>query len=92
MNHLLITNAIVLKTTMPSKGKKQSGGEHKPPANMRNKSHGTYNSVDDLPIRVKTTRVKTKKITPKGEIPFDSAVLAMLSQQAIATSKKKWGK
>ena len=94
MNNLFINNGIVLKTTMPSKGKKQSGGEHKLPENKRNKSpDGYWNPVGEPTFGKKTTHVARKKVTPKGEIPFDSVVLSMLSQQAItASKKKKWGK
>ena len=94
MNNLFITNVIVLKTTMPRKGNKQSGGEHKLPANKRKKSpDGYYKSVDDPSYGSKTAHVVVKKATPKGEIPFDSAVLTMLAQRAVAAhKKKKWGK
>jgi hypothetical protein len=75
---------------MGGKGKKQSGGEHKLPANKRKKSpDGYYKSVDDPSYDIKTSRVVVKKTTPKGEIPFDSVVLAMLAKQYIVASKKK---
>jgi hypothetical protein len=76
---------------MPNKGKKQSGGEHKPKANMRKTAPSDYwNSVDAPTYGMKTLRVAVKKKrTPTGEIPLGGAVLEMLAKQALAASKMK---